>query len=303
MNQLLAMRAFVRVIDTGSFSRASDQLGLPRSTVSKLIGDLEAHLGNKLMHRTKRTIAATAEGIEYYRQSARILAELDDMDHAMRGQKRKPRGHLRIDAPASFATSLLIPALPAFQQEYPDITLALGISDRPADIVGEGVDCVIRAGEVQAMSMVGRKLVDLDYGTFASPAYLARAGTPLAPAELDRHVCLGYFFAATTKPNPLVFERDGERHEIETSALSTNDGNGVLALMLSGMGIGQHFKRMVQPAIDAGELVPILQDWRRPRMPFHILYPPNRHQHARLTVFVDWLIDTFREGAVTESCG
>ncbi|MDT1878752.1 LysR family transcriptional regulator, partial [Acinetobacter baumannii] len=82
------------------------------------------------------------------------------------------------------------------------------------------------------------------------------------------------FFAATTKPNPLVFERDGERHEIETSALSTNDGNGVLALMLSGMGIGQHFKRMVQPAIDAGELVPILQDWRRPRMPFHILYPP-----------------------------
>lgn len=295
MNQLLAMRAFARVIDTGSFSRASDQLGLPRSTVSKLIGDLEVHLGNKLMHRTTRTVAATAEGMAYYQQSVRLLAELDAMDHAMRGQKRKPRGHLRIDAPASFATSLLIPALPAFHREYPDITLALGVSDRPANIVGEGVDCVIRAGEVQQLSMVGRKLLDLHYGTYASPAYLERAGTPRTPADLAQHVRLGYFFAATTKPNPLVFERCDERLEIEVSELSTNDGNGLLALLRAGLGIGQHFTRMVQPAIDAGELTPVLQEWRRPAMPFHILYPPNRHQNARLTVFVDWLIDTFRD--------
>ncbi|WP_314438828.1 LysR family transcriptional regulator [Massilia timonae] len=295
MNQLLAMRAFARVIDTGSFSRASDQLGLPRSTVSKLIGDLEVHLGNKLMHRTTRTVAATAEGMAYYQQSVRLLAELDAMDHAMRGQKRKPRGHLRIDAPASFATSLLIPALPAFHREYPDITLALGVSDRPANIVGEGVDCVIRAGEVQQLSMVGRKLLDLHYGTYASPAYLERAGTPRTPADLAQHVRLGYFFAATTKPNPLIFERCDERLEIEASELSTNDGNGLLALLRAGLGIGQHFTRMVQPAIDAGELTPVLQEWRRPAMPFQILYPPNRHQNARLTVFVDWLIDTFRD--------
>ncbi|WP_306393004.1 LysR family transcriptional regulator [Telluria beijingensis] len=295
MNQLLAMRAFVRVIDSGSFSRASDQLNLPRSTVSKPIGDLEAHLGNKLMHRTTRTVAATADGLAYYEQSVRLLAEIDALDHGMRGQKRKPRGHLRIDAPASFATSLLIPALPEFHREYPDITLGLGISDRPANIVGEGVDCVIRAGEINEMSMVGRKLLDLYYGTFAAPAYLEREGTPREPADLAQHVRLGYFFAATTKPNPLVFERDGVRLDIEASELSTNDGNGLLALLRAGMGIGQHFTRMVQPAIDTGELVPILQEWRRPAMPFHILYPQNRHQNARLTVFVDWLIDTFRD--------
>ena len=295
MNQLLAMRAFMRVIDTGSFSRTSDQLGLPRSTVSKLIGDLEAHLGNKLMHRTTRTVAATTEGLAYYEKSTQLLAELDAMDHAMRGQKHKPRGPLRIDAPASFATSLLISALPAFHGEFPDITLALGVSDRPANIVGEGVDCVIRAGDIQEMSMVGRKLVDLHYGTFAAPAYLGRAGTPASPADLDRHIRLGYFFSASNKPNPLVFERADARIEIEASELSTNDGNGLLALLRAGMGIGQHFTRMVQPAIDAGELVPILQEWSRPPMPFHILYPPNRHQNARLTVFVDWLIDTFRD--------
>lgn len=295
MNQLLAMRAFVRVVDTGSFSRASDQLGMPRSTVSKLIGDLETHLGNQLMLRTTRSVAPTAEGLAYYRQAARLLAELDEADNAMRGQKRKPRGHLRIDAPAAFATSLLVPALPRFQQAYPDITLALGISDRPANIIGEGVDCVIRAGDIGELSMVGRKLFDLDYGTYASPAYLARAGMPDSPAELERHVCLGYFFAATARPNPLIFERDGKRVEIEAGECSTNDGNGLLAMLLADMGIGQHFVRMVQPQVDAGALVPILREWRRPLMPFHILYPPNRHRNARLTVFVDWLIDAFRD--------
>jgi len=295
MNQLLAMRAFVRVVDTGSFSRASDQLGMPRSTVSKLIGDLETHLGNQLMLRTTRSVAPTAEGLAYYRQAARLLAELDEADNAMRGQKRKPRGHLRIDAPAAFATSLLVPALPRFQQAYPDITLALGISDRPANIIGEGVDCVIRAGDIGELSMVGRKLFDLDYGTYASPAYLARAGMPDSPAELERHVCVGYFFAATARPNPLIFERDGKRVEIEAGECSTNDGNGLLAMLLADMGIGQHFVRMVQPQVDAGTLVPILREWRRPLMPFHILYPPNRHRNARLTVFVDWLIDAFRD--------
>ena len=295
MNQLLAMRAFVRVVDTGSFSRASDQLGMPRSTVSKLIGDLETHLGNQLMLRTTRSVAPTAEGLAYYRQAARLLAELDEADNAMRGQKRKPRGHLRIDAPAAFATSLLVPALPRFQQAYPDITLALGISDRPANIIGEGVDCVIRAGDIGELSMVGRKLFDLDYGTYASPAYLARAGMPDSPAELERHVCLGYFFAATARPNPLIFERDGKRVEIEAGECSTNDGNGLLAMLLADMGIGQHFARMVQPQVDTGALVPILREWRRPLMPFHILYPPNRHRNARLTVFVDWLIDAFRD--------
>jgi len=295
MNQLLAMRAFVRVVDTGSFSRASDQLGMPRSTVSKLIGDLETHLGNQLMLRTTRSVAPTAEGLAYYRQAARLLAELDEADNAMRGQKRKPRGHLRIDAPAAFATSLLVPALPRFQQAYPDITLALGISDRPANIIGEGVDCVIRAGDIGELSMVGRKLFDLDYGTYASPAYLARAGMPDSPAELERHVCLGYFFATTARPNPLIFERDGKRVEIEAGECSTNDGNGLLAMLLADMGIGQHFARMVQPQVDTGALVPILREWRRPLMPFHILYPPNRHRNARLTVFVDWLIDAFRD--------
>jgi DNA-binding transcriptional LysR family regulator len=292
------MRAFVRVVGTGSFSRAADQLALPRSTVSKLITDLEKHLGIKLIHRTTRAVAATSDGLEYYSHATRLIAEVDSVDNAVRGKKRKPSGHLRIDAPASFSTCLLIPALADFHREYPAVTIALGISDRTVNIVGDGVDCVIRAGELNDMTMIGRKVADLQYVTCAAPAYLERMGTPSSPVDLQaNHVRAGYFFAATGKPEPLIFESGTNRYEIGNCEFSTNEGNGLLEMMLAGLGIGQHFRRVVQPYLDAGELVPILEDWSRPAMPLHVVYPPNRHQNARLKVFIDWVMQTFREGA------
>jgi LysR family transcriptional regulator for bpeEF and oprC len=294
VNQLLAMRAFVRVVETGSFSRAAEQLGLPRSTVSKLVTDLEKHLGITLMHRTTRAVAATSDGLGYYRHAAGLIAELDVMDNAARSKKRKPSGHLRIDAPASFSTCLLIPALADFHREYPDITIALGISDRTVNIVGEGVDCVIRAGKLDDMAMIGRQFTELQYLTCAAPAYLGRNGTPVSPLDLQAgHVKAGYFFAATGKPEPLIFERGTDRHEIGHCAFSTNEGNGLMEMMLAGLAVGQHFRRCVQPYLDSGELVPILQDWSRPAMPLHVIYPPNRHQNARLKVFIDWVLRRF----------
>ncbi|QOL13460.1 LysR family transcriptional regulator [Dickeya dianthicola] len=295
MNQLLAMRAFVRVVETGSFSRAAEQSALPRSTVSKLITDLEIHLGIKLMHRTTRTVAVTAEGLEYYEQAMRLLADVDAVDHAVRGKTLKPSGHLRIDAPASFANCLLIPALPDFHRQYPDVTIALGISDRTINIVGEGVDCVIRAGELQDMMMIGRKITDLDYATCASPSYLKRMGMPSSPADLKaNHIHAGYFFPATGKPEPLILENGSERYEIDNCEFSTNEGSGLINLMLAGLGIGQHLRRFLQPYIDSGRLVEILPDWSRPSIPFHAVYPPNRHQSARLKVFVDWVINELK---------
>lgn len=294
MNQLLAMRAFVRVVETGSFSRAADQLALPRSTVSKLVTDLERHLGSKLMHRTTRAVAATSDGLEYFSHAMRLIAELDTVDNALRGKTLKPSGHLRIDAPASFANCLLIPALADFHREYPGITLALGISDRTVNIVGEGVDCVIRAGRLDEMAMIGRTFVELDYVTCAAPAYLERMGTPASPLDLQAgHVQAGYFFAATGKADPLVFERGTQRYEMASCSFSTNEGNGLLEMLRAGLGIGQHFRRCVQPYLDSGELLPLLPDWSRAPMPLHLVYPPNRHRNARLKVFVDWVIRTF----------
>lgn len=299
MNQLLAMRIFVRVVETSSFSQAASQLAIPRSTVSKLVSDLESHLGVKLLQRTTRAVVPTVEGLEYCQHAKRWVAEVDSVDNAMQGNRLKPRGHLRIDAPSTFATSLLIPALAKFQREYPDITVALGISDRAVNIVGEGVDCVIRAGRLDDMAMIGRHLVELDYVTCAAPSYLERRGRPAHPDELEKaHTQLGYFIAATGKPLPLIFERDAERFEMRDGDFSANDGNGLMAMLLAGLGVGQHFRRCVQPYIDSGELVPVLTEWNRPGMPFHILYPPNRHQTARLKVFIEWLLTTFGHSPV-----
>ncbi|QSI30240.1 LysR family transcriptional regulator [Variovorax sp. RKNM96] len=294
MNQLLAMRAFLRVVDTGSFSRAADQLALPRSTVSKLINDLEKHLGVKLIQRTTRAVAPTSDGQAYYEHAMRWIADLDSVESAVRGKKLKPSGHLRIDAPAAFANCLLIPKLAEFHRAYPDITIAVGISDRPLNIVEEGVDCVIRAGRLDDMAMIGRRVTELQYVTCAAPAYLDRKGIPSSPDDIrSNHDAACYFFAATGKAELLIFERGAERFEIGNCVFSTNEGNGLKEMLVAGLGIGQHFRRIVQPCLDSGELVEILEDWSRPAMPFHILYPPNRHQNARLKVFVDWVIQKF----------
>ncbi|ADU36524.1 LysR family transcriptional regulator [Variovorax paradoxus] len=293
MNQLLAMRAFVRVVDTGSFSRTADQLALPRSTVSKLITDLEKHLNIKLMQRTTRAVTPTSDGIEYYGHAMRWIAEMDSVESAVRGKKVKPSGHLRIDAPAVFANSLLIPELPDFHREYPEITVAVGISDRPLKIVEEGVDCVIRAGRLDDMAMVGRRVTELQYVTCAAPAYLDCKGIPSSPEDLQLNHAAACYFFSTGKPELLIFERGNERFEIGNCVFSTNEGNGLKEMLLAGLGVGQHFRRIVQPYLDSGELVAVLEDWSRPAMPFHILYPPNRHQNARLKAFADWVVQKF----------
>lgn len=293
MNQLLALRAFVRVIETGSFSRASEQLALPRSTVSKLITDLEKHLGIRLIQRTTRALTPTLEGLDYHLHAVRLVAELDEVDNAVRGRKLKAHGHLRVDAPASFAIGLLIPALVDFHREYPDITIALGISDRAINIVGEGVDCVIRAGRPEDMAMISRKIADLEYVTCAAPSYLARMGTPQSPDDLENnHLRVGYFFPSNTA-EPLIFERGTTRHEVGNCAFTTNEGNGLKEMLLAGFGVGQHFRSIVQHYFDTGQLVPVLESWSRPAMPFQVMYPPNRHQNARLKVFIDWVIERF----------
>ncbi|MDQ0039672.1 LysR family transcriptional regulator [Variovorax boronicumulans] len=293
MNQLLAMRAFVRVVDTGSFSRTADQLALPRSTVSKLITDLEKHLNIKLMQRTTRAVTPTSDGLEYYGHATRWIAEMDSVESAVRGKKVKPSGHLRIDAPAAFANSLLIPELPEFHSEYPEITIAVGISDRPLNIVEEGVDCVIRAGRLDDIAMVGRRVTELQYVTCAAPAYLDRKGIPSSPNDLQLNHAAACYFFSTGKPELLIFERGAERFEIGNCVFSTNEGNGLKEMLLAGLGVGQHFRRIVQPYLDSGELVAVLEDWSRSAMPFHILYPPNRHQNARLKAFADWVVQKF----------
>lgn len=294
LNQLLAMRAFVRVVDSGSFRGAAQQLRLPRSTVSKLVTDLEKHLGIRLMQRTTRRLVVTPEGEEYHRSAARLVAEVDEADGAVRGRKLAPRGHLRIECATTFAQTMLIPLLPEFHRQFPQVSITLGIGNRMANIVGEGVDCAIRAGEIGDLSLVARHLFDAEMITCASPAYLHRMGTPASPEDLDgRHCKVGFFSHADGRTKPMLFEKAGHRHAVGDLQFSTNEDNGQIAMLLAGLGVGQCLKPFVLPHLQSGQLVEVLAEWSHPPLPFHVVYPPGRHQSARLTVFIQWLVECF----------
>jgi DNA-binding transcriptional LysR family regulator len=295
MDQLLALRTFVRIAESGTFAKAADQLNVPRSTASKLIADLEDHLGTKLIQRTTRTVTVTPEGAEYYERAMRLIGELEDMDSAARRARAQPKGRLRIDIGSSLANLILIPAMPDFMARYPDVEVHLGVSDRPIDLISEGVDCVIRGGALSDTSLIARHICDPDYVTCAALSYLDAHGIPIKPSELENgHCILSYFSSLTGKPFPLYFHRGEEVLEINALFMaSVNGSTAHMTGLLAGLGIGQTFRFAAQPHIDRGRLIPVLEDWTRPQHPLHVVYPPNRHLNAKLRVFVDWVADVF----------
>jgi DNA-binding transcriptional LysR family regulator len=286
---------FVRIAEAGTFGKAADQLALPRSTASKLIQDLEQHLGAKLIHRTTRSITVTPEGAQYYERARRLIADLEEMDAAARQTRAQPRGRLRVDVGSILANQILLPALPAFQAAYPDIELRLGVSDRPTDLVSEGIDCVIRGGALADTTLIARKLCEMDFITCCHASYLAQHGRPAHPRDLEQqHRVIGYFSSLTGKVFPLRFAQGDETLEVSAhAAVAVNESTAHLTALGAGLGIGQTFAWFVREQVARGELVHILEDWQPPRHPLHILYPPNRHLNAKVRVFVDWAVQVF----------
>ena len=295
MDQLLAIRTFVRIAEAGSFGRAADHLNIPRSTASKLIQDLEQMLGTRLIQRTTRQATVTPEGAAYYERALRLLADLDEMDGEARLTRAQPRGRLRVDMGSSLANLALIPALPVFQARYPDIDLRLGVSDRNADMVGEGIDVVIRGGELTDSSLIARKLCELEMIVCVHRSYVERHGLPAHPSALqDGHRIVSYFSSLTGKPFNLRFERDGEVVEVQPRAnMAVNESTAHLTAIVAGLGIGQNFRFQVQPWLDTGELVHVLPEWRQARMPLYAMYPQTRHMNAKARVFIDWAVEVF----------
>ncbi|MFG6488555.1 LysR family transcriptional regulator [Roseateles sp. BYS78W] len=295
MDQLLAMRALARVIEAGSFTRAADSLDMPIATVSKLVRELEAHLGVRLLQRTTRRVTVTPEGEEYYAKTGRVLRDLEDIDGAFNLARGKPRGQLRIDVGGSTARDVLIPLLPDFMSRYPDIRIDLSVSDRSVDLVGDNVDCVIRGGAMASSSLVARRLGEAVLLTCASPNYLKQFGTPAYPDELKNgHRLVAYVSSNTGRPFPFRFERGGEKVEIKVDPrVGVNESNAHLAACVAGLGIVQTFGYAAASALREGTLVEILQAWRPAPYPFQLVYPQTRHVTHRLRVFMDWLVDVF----------
>ncbi|WP_213937059.1 LysR family transcriptional regulator [Pseudomonas sp. dw_612] len=295
MNQLLAMRVFARVVQAGSFTKAADSLSLPKTSVSKLVAELEEHLGVRLLQRTTRRLTVTADGMAYYERAMQLMVELDDLDNSFACAQGQSRGRVRVDVGGSVATLLIIPALPDFYARFPNIQIEMGVSDRQVDLISENVDCVIRGGPLTELSMAARPLGTSSWTTCATPGYLERFGVPDDPRDLEKnHHMVSYHSARNGRAMPARFERHGEKLEIRGQRLlSVNESNAHLAAGLAGLGVIHTFTYTVQAHIARGELVPILEDWRPTRYPFHVLYPPNRHLSNRVRVFIDWLAQLF----------
>jgi DNA-binding transcriptional LysR family regulator len=302
MDRFVAMQAFARVVEAGSFTKAADTLHLSRTSVTQLVQQLEARLRVKLLHRTTRQVRVTAEGAAYYERVLRLLADMDDAETSLSSAKASPRGRLRVDVPSPLARLVLVPALPDFHARYPEIELELGVSDRMVDLIGDHVDCVLRGGEIVDQSLMARRVADLTIGAYAAPAYLRHAGTPAHPKELENthHRVVAYRSTRTGKAVPLVLQRAGERVVVQgRHALSVDDGNAYLAAGVAGMGVLWLPDYMAAQPLARGELVRVFSGWRIDPMPLHIAFAPNRYLSAKLRVFIDWVVDLMADAPRT----
>jgi len=293
-----AVRAFVRVVEVGSFARAADTLQFPRNTVTKLVQSLEAHLQVKLLHRTTRKVSPTTDGAAYFQRMSRLLDEWQEAEADVAHARNAPRGRLRVDMSTALAALMVIPALRGFQQRYPAMQLDIGASDRPADLVGEGIDCVVRAGAISDPSLIARHIGDLAMATCAAPDYLAQHGVPRHPADLaSGHTLVRHFYAGSNRQSPVVLTHASDAASPATISgqhfLSVNDTNAMLAAALAGLGVVHCPLFITGARIAARELQPLLQDWSAPAVPIHVVYPANRHLSARTRAFVAWMAELF----------
>ncbi len=295
MDYFSAVKAFIQVVEAGSFVKAAQTMNLPRNTVTRHIQTLENHLRVKLLNRTTRRISLTNDGTAYYERMVRVVDQWLEAESDLASAQARPHGRLRVDMGSTMATMLVLPALPAFQKRYPELQLDIGVSDRPVDLLGDRVDCVIRGGTLNDPSLIARRLGSLRFVTCATPEYLATHGTPLQPGDLDvGHQMVRYFFAGTQQRLPVEFVRGNERITVDAPYfVSVNDSNALLAAALAGMGVLQTLQFMAEPYFQSGALVQLLEDWSLEPNPIYIVYSPNRHLSARVRVFVEWLVELF----------
>jgi len=301
MDRVEVMRLFVRIVERESFAQAARDLQIPRPSATHAIQRLEADLGVRLLERTTRNVRPTLDGALYHERCVRLLADLDEVASVFRNTE--PKGPLRVDMQGTIARFFVLPALPEFIARYPGIALSLSEGDRMVDLITEGVDCVIRAGDLADSSLIGRRIAVFEQLTVASPTYLERHGAPSGLDDLDGHRMVAYTASATGRPYPLEFREGGETREISLPHDIVVRGAEIYtASGVAGLGLIQVPRYRVDHQIAAGLLTPVLEAFPPPPMPVSVLYPQSRHLSSRIRVFIDWLAEVFRaSGNVTSN--
>jgi DNA-binding transcriptional LysR family regulator len=300
MDRFQEMQVFVRVMERRSFTQAAEDLQVPRATVTNAVKRLEARLNTRLLERTTRVVTPTLDGEAYYQRCKRLLADLEDAEAAFR--QAAPHGLLRVNLQSTLARYFVMPALPGFLQRYPGIELHIGEGDRLVDLVREGVDCVLRAGNPQDSSMIARRVTELEQVTCASPAYIEKHGEPHDLQALEGHHAVNYVSTLTGKPYPLEFRTpDGIKLMTLPGTVSVTGTEMYAAAAVAGLGIVQVPRYRIAEQLKSRRLKPILTGYPPPTLPVSVLYPQNRQLSPRVRVFVDWLSGLFDKVTVAGS--
>ncbi|OAE60972.1 transcriptional regulator [Achromobacter insolitus] len=295
MDRFQEMQVFVRIAERGSFSKAAEDLQIPRPTVTNLVKRMEARLGARLLERTTRQVRLTHDGEAHYQRCVRLLADLEEADGAF--LDTSPKGLLRVNAQGTLTRFFVMPGLPAFLERYPDIVLQLGEDDRLVDLVREGVDCVLRTGVLQDSSLAGRQIALMPQVTVASPAYLERFGEPRRLEDLESHQAVDYLSSATGRGLPLDFTVEGRNVQVRPRAVVSVTGAELYtSAALAGLGLVQVPRYRVERELAAGELKIVLPGAPPAPMPVSVLYPQNRQVSARVRVFTQWLAEVIAAG-------
>jgi len=290
MDRIDLFRIFVRVVECGSFTRAADTLHLPRSSVSTAVRDLEARIGARLLHRTTRKVSPTEDGAVFYERCLRLVAEIEDTETLFRPTALGPRGRIKADVPGRIGRKVIAPALPDFLARYPEIDIVLGVGDRTVDLVAEGVDCVLRVGTPRESGLIARSIGDLPLINVASPAYLARHGTPTSPAELGAHMAVHYASPSSGRVEDWEWVEQGAVRSLAMRGrVTVNSAEAYIACCLAGLGLIQIPAYDVRHHLAAGALVEVMPEHRARPMGMTLLYPHRRHLSRRVQVFADWL--------------
>jgi LysR family transcriptional regulator for bpeEF and oprC len=291
MDRFQAMQVFQRIVEVNSFNKAAETLGLPASSVTHIVKNLEAHLGVRLLQRTTRRLSLTQDGERYYEHCKHILEEMESVEGSFPGLEGKPRGRLRVDVPTSLGKTVLIPALNDFRARYPEIALTLTLTDRTVDLVQEGIDCAIRTGALaDSSTLIGRQIGAFAWLTCAAPDYLATAGEPKDLTALRSHQTIGYMLSRTGRPMAWQFELDGQTVLFHPAGnLVVNDTESYIACGLEGLGIIRAGSFLLQPYLALGRLTQVLAELVSPPVPVSLLYVRNRHQRPAVRVFIEWV--------------
>lgn len=287
-NMIEYLNIFIQVVEQGSFSKAADVLQIHRPTVSKAIQQIEHDLGVKLIHRTTRKLNITAEGDEFYHHARHVLAEVNDM-MASFSPTLPPRGRLRLDVPLALAHAILIPNLKHFQSLYPDIDVVLVSSDKKTDLIAEGVDCLVRLGELQNSSFISRRLGVIRMVTCAAPSYLQQHGRPETLTDLGQHRAINFFSEHSRDVMEWKFIKDGNVVSLRPAGNMLVDNSDILlSCGLAGLGIIQATFDALAPHIASGALEEVLPQYPSVSKPVSVMYPDRRYLSPKVRVFIDW---------------